>query len=294
MWPPERAIRQGCPERGRTAAARCRFVDPLVTSRQRPTGRRGPERRIETPSSIPRPRDDGSSPSVRPHAPAVGPLQEIVLLNATVAVRRLQSRLRGDGNGPQPRVESPHPPGLAFARRADAALRAASRRPAAAASADPAARPARTPAALLRRLESPERLVPILVAAFLLVASVTAVPGLATGATGATEGAGVAPRLVVGGAPGAGGNVGVDADLDVGVDAGLLGPNDGAGTRPRDRLRRDGRQHRSSARSRPTAPWTWPASSSPTGRSSSPSWSTRRSRMGATSSAATRSGRATR
>jgi murein DD-endopeptidase MepM/ murein hydrolase activator NlpD len=150
------------------------------------------------------------------------------LLNATVAVRRLRSRLRGDGNGPQPRVEPPHLPGLALARRADAALRAASRRPAATASAEPAARPARTPGALLRRLESPERLLPVLVAAFLLVASVTAVPGLATGATGATEGAGVAPRLVVGGASGAGGTVGVD----FGVDAGLFGPNDGAGTDP--------------------------------------------------------------
>ena len=150
------------------------------------------------------------------------------MLNATVAERPLRSRLRGDGNGPQPRVESPHLPGLALARRADAALRAASRRPAATASAEPAARPARTPAALLRRLESPERLLPVLVAAFLLVASVTAVPGLATGATGATEGAGVAPRLVVGGASGSGGTVGVD----FGVDAGLYGHNDGAGTDP--------------------------------------------------------------
>jgi murein DD-endopeptidase MepM/ murein hydrolase activator NlpD len=142
------------------------------------------------------------------------------LLNATVAVRRLRSRLRGDGNGPASRVESPHRPGLGLARRADAALRAASRRPAASAAADPAARPARTPAALLRRLESPERLVPVLVAAFLLVASVTAVPGLAGSATGATEGAGIAPRLVAGGGMGPG------------VDAGPFGPNDGAGTDP--------------------------------------------------------------
>ena len=85
---------------------------------------------------------------------------------------------------------------------------------------NPAARPARTPAALLQRIESPERLVPVLVAAFLLVASVTAVPSLATGATGATEGVGFAPRLVVGG------------DTGMGVDAGPLGPNDGAGTDP--------------------------------------------------------------
>ena len=142
------------------------------------------------------------------------------MLNATVAARRLRSRLRGDGNGPASRVESPHRPGLGLARRADAALRAAPRRPTAPAAADPAARPARTPAALLRRLESPERLVPVLVAAFLLVASVTAVPGLATGATGATHGAGIAPRLVAGGG------------MDPGVDAGPFGPNDGAGTDP--------------------------------------------------------------
>ncbi len=142
------------------------------------------------------------------------------MLNATVAARRLRSRLRGDGTGPASRVESPHRPGLGLARRADAALRAASGRRAASASAGPAARPARTPAALLRRLESPERLVPVLVAAFLLIASVTAVPGLAGTATGATEGAGYAPRLVVGG----------DAGPNAG--AGLLGPNDGTGVDP--------------------------------------------------------------
>jgi murein DD-endopeptidase MepM/ murein hydrolase activator NlpD len=142
------------------------------------------------------------------------------LLNATIAARRLRSRLRGDGTGPELRVASPHRPGLRIARRADAALRAATGRPSATASAGPAARPARSPAALLRRLESPERLVPILVAGFLLVASVTAVPGLAGGATGATEGAGVAPRLVVGG------------DADPNWDAGIHGPNDGAGVDP--------------------------------------------------------------
>ncbi len=149
------------------------------------------------------------------------------MLNATVAARRLRSRLRGDGNGPASRVETPHRPGLGLAHRADAALRAASRRPVAEASARRAARPARTPAALLRRIESPERLVPILVAAFLLVASVTAVPGLAGGATGATDGAGFAPRLVVGGGSG----LNVDAGPD--ADTGLFGPNDGAGTDPR-------------------------------------------------------------
>jgi murein DD-endopeptidase MepM/ murein hydrolase activator NlpD len=58
------------------------------------------------------------------------------------------------------------------------------------------------------------------VAALLLVASVTAVPGLATGATGATEGAGSAPRLVVGG------DAGPNADL------GYVVPGDGAGIDP--------------------------------------------------------------
>jgi murein DD-endopeptidase MepM/ murein hydrolase activator NlpD len=62
-----------------------------------------------------------------------------------------------------------------------------------------AARPVHTPAALLRRLDRPERLVPVLVAAFLLVASVTAVPGAIGGPTGGTSGAGTAPRLAVGG-----------------------------------------------------------------------------------------------
>jgi len=144
------------------------------------------------------------------------------LLNATVAARRLRSRLRGDGNGPESRVESPHRPGLGLARRADAALRAASGRRPAAATIGPAARPARTPAALLRRLESPERLVPVLVAGFLLVASITAVPGLAGGATGATEGAGFAPRLVVGGDAGPNAGSGpLRPDDGVGVDAGI-------------------------------------------------------------------------
>ncbi len=151
------------------------------------------------------------------------------MLNATVAARRLKSRLRGDGSGPGSRVESPPRPGLGLARSLDAALRAASGRQAATASAAPAARPVRTPAALLRRLESPERLVPVLVAGFLLVASLTAVPGIASGATGATDGAGSAPRLVVGGDVGPNGGVG---DVGFSVDSGVLGPNDGAGTDP--------------------------------------------------------------
>jgi murein DD-endopeptidase MepM/ murein hydrolase activator NlpD len=142
---------------------------------------------------------------------------ETVLLNATVAVRRLRSRLRGDGTGPESRVAAPNRPGLGLARRADAAIRGASRRPAGATRLTPAARPVRSPAAILRRLESPERLVPILVAGFLLVASVTAVPGLAGGARGATSGSGTAPRIAVGG------------DAGTYAAAEVLGPNDGAG-----------------------------------------------------------------
>ncbi len=139
------------------------------------------------------------------------------MLNATVIVRRLRSWSHADGTDPEPRVETPHRPGLGLARRADAALRAASRRPAGSTPATPAARRVRTPTALLRHLDSPERLVPVLVAVFLLVASITAVPGLAGGARGATEGSGAAPRLVVGG------------DTGPFVDPGVTGPNDGAG-----------------------------------------------------------------
>jgi murein DD-endopeptidase MepM/ murein hydrolase activator NlpD len=137
------------------------------------------------------------------------------LLNARIAARRLLSRVRDDATDPGPRVGSASRPGLAAARRADAALRAAAQRPAGARH-DPAARPARGPLAALRRLESPERLVPALVAALLLVASVTAVPGLAGGASGATKGAGTAPRIAVGG----------ESDPFA---AAAFGPNDGAG-----------------------------------------------------------------
>lgn len=144
------------------------------------------------------------------------------MLNATVAVRRLRSRVRGDGSGPPSRAESPRRPGLGAARRADVALRSASRRLSALVSGTLAARQARTPAALIRRLESPERLVAVLVAGFLLVASVTAVPGLAGGGTGATEGAGLAPRLALGGDSGLAGDAGPFSPFDgVGADPGL-------------------------------------------------------------------------
>jgi len=136
------------------------------------------------------------------------------LLNATIAARRLMSRLRGDATGPEPRATSTMRPGLGLARRADAALRATTRRRSSPAR-TLAAHPARHPAALLRRVEAPERLVPILVAGLLLVASLTAVPGLAGSATGATSGAGDATRIALGG----------DA---VPFEVSALGPNDGS------------------------------------------------------------------
>jgi murein DD-endopeptidase MepM/ murein hydrolase activator NlpD len=144
------------------------------------------------------------------------------LLKASITAPGDVTVVRRDATDEEPRVQPIRRPGLGFARRADAALRAASRR-----SAAPAARPVRTPLALLRRLETPERLIPVLVAGFLLVASVTAVPGLAQGATGSTEGAGTAPRLVVGGeggpfggylADGPDGGAGVAYDPGIGLD----------------------------------------------------------------------------
>ncbi len=145
------------------------------------------------------------------------------MLNLPVAVRGLRSRARRDASDPGPQVASPQRPGLGLVRRADAAFRGVSERPRRVPGI-PAARPARTPVALLRRFESPERLVPILVAAFLLVASITAVPSLASGATGGTAGSGDSPRLVVGG--------------ESGPLSAALGPNDGTG--PGDRPHRIG------------------------------------------------------
>jgi len=137
------------------------------------------------------------------------------LLKAMVAARRTRSEHAGDDSGPESRAPVPPRPGLDLARRADAVLRPV-RPPARRIT--PAARPLHTPLALLRRLEAPERIVPVLVAAMLLVASVTAVPGLARPATGSTDGAGEAPRLVVGG------------DAGPYSATGATGPNDGTGT----------------------------------------------------------------
>jgi murein DD-endopeptidase MepM/ murein hydrolase activator NlpD len=138
--------------------------------------------------------------------------QETVLLKATVVVRRVIARLRRDTTDPETREQNQRRLGLGLARRADAALRTAMRRSEPAGSGGAAFSPerlhARPPASrlgrLLRllRLASPERAVPILVAVFLLVASLTAAPGLVGAATGATSSIGTAPRLVVGGAGG--------------------------------------------------------------------------------------------
>ncbi len=159
------------------------------------------------------------------------------MLKATVAVRRAIARLRRDTSDPESRVQIPPRPGLGLARRADAALRTATRpsvpagsgaAPADSTSRDRlhAARPAARPAfrlGRLRHLDSPERVVPVLVAVFLLVASLTAAPGLVGTATGATQSSGTAARLVVGGAGGP--NDGLVGTVDT-----PLGPNDGAGT----------------------------------------------------------------
>jgi murein DD-endopeptidase MepM/ murein hydrolase activator NlpD len=155
------------------------------------------------------------------------------LLKATVAVRRAIARLRRDTTDPESRVQIPPRPGLGLARRADAALRTA-RQPSVpagsgAAPAVPSSRDrlhAARPAfrlGRLRHLDSPERVVPVLVAVFLLVASLTAAPGLVGTATGATQSSGTAARLVVGGAGGP--NDGLVGTVDT-----PLGANDGAGT----------------------------------------------------------------
>ena len=152
------------------------------------------------------------------------------MLKATVAVRCAIARLRRDTTDPETRVQIPRQPGLGLARRADAALRTATRPSVRAgsgvapASRDrlQAARPAFRPWHHLH-LDSPERVVPVLVAVFLLVASLTAAPGLVGTATGATQSIGTPARLVVGGAGGP--NDGLPGTIDT-----LLNPNDGVGT----------------------------------------------------------------
>ena len=159
---------------------------------------------------------------------------ETVLLKATVAVRRAFARLRRDTTDPETRVQAPRRPGLGLARRADTALRAAARPSAHAGfAAAPSSRDrlhaTRSAFRLGRRLhlDSPERVVPVLVAVFLLVASLTAAPGMVGAATGATTSAGSGPRLVLGGAGGP--NDGQVGTIETSIDS-AIGPNDGAGT----------------------------------------------------------------
>jgi murein DD-endopeptidase MepM/ murein hydrolase activator NlpD len=155
--------------------------------------------------------------------------QETVLLKATVAVHRAIAWLHRDTTSLVSWAQTQRRPGLGLARRAAFALHAAAR-PLAPAGSDaagssrdrlPAARPAFRPRRLLH-LDAPERVVPILVAVFLLVASLTAAPGFVGAATGATTSAGGAPRLVIGGAGGP--NDGLTGSIDT-----PTGPNDGAG-----------------------------------------------------------------
>lgn len=97
---------------------------------------------------------------------------------ATVAARRALGRLRRDTNRPAQLPATPaSPPAAPFG---------AHRR------------------ARLLRLDSPERLVPVVALAIVFLASITAAPGLAgiDGPSGGTQGSGVAPRLVVGGEAG--------------------------------------------------------------------------------------------
>jgi murein DD-endopeptidase MepM/ murein hydrolase activator NlpD len=168
--------------------------------------------------------------------------QETVLLKATVAVRRAIARLRGDTTNPEPRVRTPRGPRDGFTRRAAAVLRAAvGPSGSTGSSTSPASRErlqATRPTwrlGRLFRLDSPERAVPVLVAVFLLVASLTAAPGFVGAATGATTSAGSAPRLVIGGAGGPNdglvGTVDTQGDIQDGPpDTTPSGPNDGAGT----------------------------------------------------------------
>ena len=127
---------------------------------------------------------------------------------ATVAAHRALARLRRDTTSPAEPPASPAP--------SPAALFGAHRR------------------ARLLRLDSPERLVPVVALAIVLVASITAGPGLAgvDGPSGGTAGSGVSPRLVVGGEAGPFGGDGAAADAtDYDLDRGQLvdgGPS-GAG-----------------------------------------------------------------
>ena len=131
---------------------------------------------------------------------------------ATVAARRALAWLRRDTNRPAQSPASPATP--------PAALFGAHRR------------------ARLLRLDSPERLVPIVALAIVLVASITAAPGIAgiDGPSGSTEGSGVAPRLVVGGETGpfAGDVLAAVGEFDNDFERGQLVDGGPAGSGPVD------------------------------------------------------------
>jgi murein DD-endopeptidase MepM/ murein hydrolase activator NlpD len=139
--------------------------------------------------------------------------EESVLRQAIVAARRALALLHRDTTRPAEPPVSPAPP--------PAASFGAHRR------------------ARLLRLDSPERLVPVVALSIVLVASITAAPGLAGiyGPVGGTSGTGLSPRLVVGGEAGpfsadpfAPGDD-YDRDLDLGelVDGGPSGMAPGSG-----------------------------------------------------------------
>jgi murein DD-endopeptidase MepM/ murein hydrolase activator NlpD len=155
--------------------------------------------------------------------------QETVLLKATVAVRRAVARLRRDTSDPGSRVQAQRRQGPGLARRAGAAIRIVMRPSALTGSVAPRSSRGRLHATRsvfrltrLVHLDAPERVVPVLVAVFILIASLTAAPGKVGAATGGTSSAGTAPRLVVGGAGGP--NDGLIGSLDT-----PTGPNDGGG-----------------------------------------------------------------
>jgi murein DD-endopeptidase MepM/ murein hydrolase activator NlpD len=129
------------------------------------------------------------------------------LRQATVAARRALALLRRDTTSP---AEAPGTPAQPVASLVGAHRRAR-----------------------LLRLDTPERLVPVVALCIVLVASITAAPGLAgaTGPIGGTSGSGISPRLVVGGEAGpfsadaAAAALDYEGDFDLGelVDGGVPG-----------------------------------------------------------------------
>lgn len=174
----------------------------------------GLARRIETPAPyrVHRTAAITALPAARVLPPSV--LEETVLQKATVAVRRVLGRLRRDTTSRSIPARAPHDSGLEL----DAAPARSLAAPRALVFHSGARRRSRR-----LRLDSPERFLPVLVIGIVLVASVTAAPGLAgtTGPTGATEGYGSTPRLVVGGESGP--NAAADSPTGPGDGVGVTG-----------------------------------------------------------------------